>query len=197
MAPEDIGQDITIEVDADCDGCPSWTSLYSLGVEIPNNPPVLDSGFYYNWGATNNLLMKDDISASDDGICGELEFFIVSGPGQIDPVTGLYTWMPGPGDSGAYIIEIGVTDGCDSALGSFHVGITDEACCPGDANFSGTINVGDAVFLINYIFKSGPPPLIMNWADPNFDCEVNVGDVVYLINYVFRSGDEPLLGCYY
>jgi hypothetical protein len=28
----------------------------------------------------------------------------------------------------------------------------------GDANGDGTVNVADAVYLINYIFKGGPPP---------------------------------------
>ena len=28
----------------------------------------------------------------------------------------------------------------------------------GDVNCDGAVNVGDAVYLINYIFKNGPPP---------------------------------------
>lgn len=34
-------------------------------------------------------------------------------------------------------------------------------CCtiPGDANSDGSTNVGDAVFLINYVFKGGPAPV--------------------------------------
>lgn len=66
---------------------------------------------------------------------------------------------------------------------------------PGDANNDGEANVGDAVYLINNVFRGGPPPEVPNWADANADCAVNVGDAVYIINNVFRAGPEPQLGC--
>jgi hypothetical protein len=90
-----------------------------------------------------------------------------------------------------------ITNGIETARDTFHVDVADEACCPGDANYTGTCNVGDAVFLINYIFSGGPTPRVMNWADPNADCQVNVGDVVFLVAYIFQSGPAPQVGCYY
>jgi hypothetical protein len=70
-------------------------------------------------------------------------------------------------------------------------------CCdtPGDANNDGDSNVGDAVYLIAYVFSGGPPPSCMNEGDANFDCDVNVGDAVYLIGYVFNGGPAPQCGC--
>jgi photosystem II stability/assembly factor-like uncharacterized protein len=61
----------------------------------------------------------------------------------------------------------------------------------GDANGDGTINVGDAVFLISYVFKGGPAPEPLEAGDANCDEQVNVGDAVYLIAYVFKGGPEP------
>lgn len=61
----------------------------------------------------------------------------------------------------------------------------------GDANGDGTVNVGDAVFVINYVFKGGLPPEPPEAGDANADGQCNVGDAVYLINYVFNSGPEP------
>jgi hypothetical protein len=61
----------------------------------------------------------------------------------------------------------------------------------GDANGDGTVNVGDAVHLINYVFKGGPAPIPLEAGDANCDFEVNVGDAVYLINYVFKGGPAP------
>jgi hypothetical protein len=90
-----------------------------------------------------------------------------------------------------------VTNGIETYQDAFQIDVADGNCCPGDANYSGSCNVGDAVYLIAYIFQSGPKPNVMNWADANADCQVNVGDVVYLIAYVFQSGPEPELGCYY
>lgn len=64
----------------------------------------------------------------------------------------------------------------------------------GDANDDGGVNVGDAVYLINWIFKGGPYPVNLLEADVNCDGNPNVGDAVYLINYVFKGGEEP---CWY
>lgn len=63
----------------------------------------------------------------------------------------------------------------------------------GDANDDGTINVGDAVYLINFIFNDGPAPEPQISGDANCDGDVNVGDAVYLINHVFNDGPAP---CY-
>ncbi len=60
----------------------------------------------------------------------------------------------------------------------------------GDANDDNSINLGDAIFLINYIFKGGDAPFPMGKCDVNWDYNVNVGDAVWLIRYVFL-GDFP------
>jgi hypothetical protein len=71
------------------------------------------------------------------------------------------------------------------------------SCCikAGDANNDTKVNVGDAVYMINYVFKAGTPPVCKDQADANHDCKLNVGDAVFLINYVFKSGTPPLCGC--
>ncbi len=66
---------------------------------------------------------------------------------------------------------------------------------PGNANADDLVNVGDAVYMISFVFKGGDPPPISNWGDANGDCGLNVGDAVYLINYVFKNGDAPVPGC--
>jgi hypothetical protein len=72
-----------------------------------------------------------------------------------------------------------------------------QPCCdtPGDANNDGQVNVGDAVYLIAYVFKGGAAPPCMEEGDANADCQVNVGDAVYLIAYVFKGGAPPECGC--
>lgn len=61
----------------------------------------------------------------------------------------------------------------------------------GDCNRDGVIDVGDVVYLINYLFKSGPVPNPLPSGDVNNDSVVDVGDVVYLINYLFKNGPTP------
>jgi DNA-binding beta-propeller fold protein YncE len=66
---------------------------------------------------------------------------------------------------------------------------------PGDANGDWLVNVGDAVFLINFIFKGGTRPYFPAWrGNANGDGTINVGDAVYLINYIFKSGPAPQIG---
>jgi len=66
----------------------------------------------------------------------------------------------------------------------------------GNANGDNLVNVGDAVFIINYVFRdaAAPEPLcIGNVNGDEFDC--NVGDAVYLVNYVFKDGPPPVENC--
>jgi hypothetical protein len=60
-----------------------------------------------------------------------------------------------------------------------------------DANRDGLINIGDAVFIINYAFRDGPPPVPYEAADANCDGLVNIGDAVNILNYIFREGPRP------
>jgi len=64
----------------------------------------------------------------------------------------------------------------------------------GDANADGLVNVGDAVYIINYVFRNGPAPAPYVLGDANCDDLVNVGDAVYLVNYIFGDGPPP--GCF-
>ena len=61
----------------------------------------------------------------------------------------------------------------------------------GDGNSDGQINLADAVYLINYVFKGGSAPGPLQAGDANCDDAVNLADAVYLINYVFKGGPAP------
>lgn len=61
----------------------------------------------------------------------------------------------------------------------------------GDANNDDRLNISDAVFIVNYVFKSGPSPSPLQIGDVNCDGAVNVSDVIYLVNYLFKGGPLP------
>lgn len=61
----------------------------------------------------------------------------------------------------------------------------------GDPNSDGVKNVSDVIFLINYLFKGGLPPVPLILGDLNCDNQVNISDVIYLINYLYRGGPAP------
>ncbi|MFH1700152.1 MAG: PQQ-binding-like beta-propeller repeat protein [Candidatus Zixiibacteriota bacterium] len=65
----------------------------------------------------------------------------------------------------------------------------------GDANGDGSSNVGDAVYLINHVFKGGSAPNPVEAGDANCDGAINVGDAVYIINFVFKGGAGPCASC--
>jgi len=58
----------------------------------------------------------------------------------------------------------------------------------GDANRSGSVEMGDIVFLITYLFKGGPLPTPISTGDVNCDRVVDLGDAVFLISYLFKAG---------
>jgi hypothetical protein len=62
----------------------------------------------------------------------------------------------------------------------------------GDVNRNGIVDLGDLVYLISYLYKSGPPPVpILHAGDANCDENVNLGDIVYLITYLYKDGPAP------
>jgi hypothetical protein len=66
---------------------------------------------------------------------------------------------------------------------------------PGDFDGNGQVNILDAVKLITWVFRNGPPPADVRAADVNGDCAINLIDVVRLIDYIFRGGLPPVAGC--
>ena len=61
----------------------------------------------------------------------------------------------------------------------------------GDANGDRAVNIGDAVYLVNFIFKGGPAPNPAAAGDANADGATNIGDAVHIINYIFKGGPAP------
>jgi len=61
----------------------------------------------------------------------------------------------------------------------------------GDLTGNGFVDIGDAVYLINFIFKGGPAPYPYDSGNVNGDQAINIGDAVYYIDYIFRGGPAP------
>lgn len=62
----------------------------------------------------------------------------------------------------------------------------------GNANGDASVNVSDAVYVINYVFVGGNAPLpVKACGNANGDMSLNVSDAVYIINFVFVGGASP------
>ena len=66
---------------------------------------------------------------------------------------------------------------------------------PGDASNDSVVNMGDVIYLVNYVLVHGYPPCIWEAGDPDSTCIVNIGDVIYMVNYLFGGGIPPKRGC--
>jgi hypothetical protein len=65
----------------------------------------------------------------------------------------------------------------------------------GDPTWDGIVDAADVIFLLNYLFRSGPAPDPAETGDVTCDGQVNADDVVFLINYLFRGGTAPPSSC--
>ena len=63
---------------------------------------------------------------------------------------------------------------------------------PGDANGSGGVNLVDIVYIVNYVFKSGPKPAPDCRGDANANGMINLVDIIYEVNFVFKGGLAPV-----
>ena len=94
----------------------------------------------------------------------------------------------------------GVGDACDNCIDVFNPSQADsdqddvgDACdyvC-GDADGSEDVDIDDVVFLISYIFASGPEPDPVEAGDADCSGGIDIDDVVYLIAYIFSGGNAP------
>jgi hypothetical protein len=130
---------------------------------------------FYGWE------MGTPLPAGNEAVC--CPFFIAQSAGTV--TFNLTSWINGNP-------SMLVTEDNAAILPAFYGGnITILPYLSGDANHDGEVGVSDVVYLINYIFKSGPPPEPLEAGDANCDDVVDIIDIVYLVNYLFRSGPPP------
>lgn len=61
----------------------------------------------------------------------------------------------------------------------------------GDGNADGALNLTDAVFLLDHLFRGASGPGCEESADTNADGRLDLSDAVYVLNYLFIGGEEP------
>ena len=91
-----------------------------------------------------------------------------------------------------------VPDECDIAAGAPDTdgdGIPDicagQNFIRGECNGDDSITIADAIFLLGFLFNSGPAPTCQDACDINDDSGIDIGGGVYLLAYLFSAGPNP------
>ncbi len=57
----------------------------------------------------------------------------------------------------------------------------------GDVDSSGTVNLGDLTYLVDYLFTAGPPPPVPLNADVDGSAGINLADILQLIDFLYKA----------
>lgn len=102
-----------------------------------------------------------------------------------------YTFVSKP--AGDYWYRVTGTDaqGQQSRLSNLaHSRVYDQLLV-GDVDGSGSIDVADLTFLVDYLFRGGPPPDPEALGDLDCNGVINVADLTFMVDYLFRGGPAP------
>ncbi len=80
----------------------------------------------------------------------------------------------------------------DTPSWSLPVSLTVTAWVCGDINNSGSgPDIGDLVYLVDFMFNGGPPPPVEAAADVDGANGIDIADLVYLVDFMFNQGSAP------
>ncbi|SYZ71833.1 exported hypothetical protein [Candidatus Zixiibacteriota bacterium] len=130
-----------------------------------------------------------------------INYRIISGPGSIDQSSGLYSFTPACDDYGEnYTVVIGARSSCVANIQGYcdfdiYVKPTMYPCegC-GDVKQDNALNILDVSYLINFLYKDGPPPPSYYKADVDNSGAVNILDVSRIINFIYKGGQYLICG---
>lgn len=173
----------------DPDGNQLWVRRYNDPEnhrDAANALTVDESGNVYVAGRSGSSTTNYDyvtIKYDTDG--DQLWFRRYNGPGNHwdEPSKIMLDWS-------GNVLVTGVSEG--SGTGSDFTTVKYVQFYRGNVDDDGEITLADAVYLINYLFSGGSPPVPELWlADVNCNDSADLADAVYLINYLFRDGPPP------
>jgi hypothetical protein len=166
-----------------------------------NHPPVLTSQDSSYSLCQDSTVCFDHLIGSDSDPDDSLRLELVSGPSCLFLTTVIkpnlltgFTCFLTYGTDSIYTFILELKDKCGAVdRDTVRISVRPPAnLIAGDPNADLFVTVSDVVYLINYLFKSGPPPLTCRSSgDVNCDGKVTVSDAIYLINYLFKGGPSP------
>ncbi len=176
-------------------GYPEPNAQGNLGIDLLTKPGFGSSvGVLSATRGAAATVYWDSLRGGAESICYEFNRYMISGPTGPEKIgDALY-------DSKAYCNKNYGWDHYYEYMNMFDYNLYGDpslvregmsAFTCGDCNGDGIIDVGDVLYLINYLFIDGSAPDPIQSADVNIDGMVDIADVIYLINYLFLGGSPP------
>ncbi len=166
--------------------CPDEGDTHCTGLTITGPPGDVEGIF------------TATATAADTG--GDVILYTFAADNGIDPVVTVGPQTASTAafvlTAGSWIMSVTVDDdlNCDDAAPdatcSVQVSVA-PASTPfrrADANADGDLNIADAVYVLSYLFASGPAPTCDDAADANDNGGVDISDGVYILQNLFANG---------
>jgi hypothetical protein len=160
------------------------------GWYIPHTPvPHSDSTMHNDPGNVSQDIYYPDFSFSNPGGVWQLQDYAIDS--DPDSLMSVFYQQNFPQEFMAYARAY--TSGRPVNTVVEYAIFIDQLQYRGDVTNDGVLDLGDALAVINYLFKHGATPQPLYWADVNCDQTVDIGDIVFILNYLFRNG--PVSRC--
>ncbi|MCK4224343.1 MAG: hypothetical protein KAX39_04120 [candidate division Zixibacteria bacterium] len=180
--------------------------VLSTGIEVDVDPDkwILRKVYTTSYGmniVTTDLPSDSQFTAYSETLLAkggtapyqwEVESGILPDGLELDSLTGVIWGIPTVADSFDFTIK--VTDSSapkEIDTQQLFIIVEESSFVRGDANHDGVVDLGDVIYLINYLYKFGPEPMPWEAGDVNCDDIIDLADLVYLINYLFKDGPPP------
>ena len=101
-------------------------------------------------------------------------------------------FRPPAGECGEDYLTFRVWDGAvESELATVTLRYSRRPFVRGNVNDDGAVDVGDAIYLLAFLFSMGSPPFIPESGDVNADGAIDIADPIALLHYLFADGNPP------
>jgi hypothetical protein len=178
----------------------SHTDTVQIVIEFNHLPVLVTRNSSYRL-CDDSTVCFNNLIGSDSDLEDSLSLQLVSGPNCLFLTTVLtptlitgFTCFQTTGTNTVYPFIFELTDRCGAKdVDTVYITVSPPAnLLIGDPNGDALVTVSDVIYIINYLFKSGPPPTnCPKSGDVNCDTKITVSDVVYLIGYLFKGGLPP------
>ena len=180
----------------------SWNSEFTL-VRNPAVPYTHKSQYLTNvsLGGTRNASLTGN--SLDNTLAGNSGDNRIDGGGGTDSVLFSGRSSEYAVTTRAGVVEVSDTvrgrDGTDRLRAVERLVFTDRVIDPtaagsflrGDGNDDGTIDLTDAITILNYLFLGGEAPGCLDAADSDDDEEIQLTDGIYTLSFLFSGGVPP------